>query len=129
MQIRRSEITLFVSDIPRSVEFYTRALGFVRHADPAHGEPDGTWDKVATGDFVLAFFKAKSAEPALAPGSRPMMSADMVVDDFDAAVRGLEAVGSRMGKVRDWPEGRVVVFYDPDGIAWELISIEKGKSA
>lgn len=125
VNIRRGEINLYVSDIPRAVKFYTEALGMRRISDPVFGEPDGSWDKVTSGELTLTLFKAQSAEHAIEPGSRPGMTADLLVDDMDLALKRLESVGAKVGEVRGWRMGRVVNVKDPDGTSWELISHEK----
>lgn len=125
MTIRRGEINLYVSDIPRAVDFYVKALGMKRVADPVFGEPDASWDKVGSGELTLTLFKAQSAERAVEPGARPGMTADLIVDDLDAALRRLAEAGAKVGPVRAWKMGRVMNVMDPDGNSWELISREK----
>ncbi|MCE9584311.1 MAG: VOC family protein [Planctomycetes bacterium] len=125
MKVRRGEIGLFVSDVARATGFYMATLGFKRVPDEHFGASDGTWEKIAAGDLVLAIFKAKTAEPAPAPSSRSGMCADIIVDDLSSAVLRLTAAGAKVGEIREWPGGRVVEFSDLDGIGWALIEMKR----
>jgi catechol 2,3-dioxygenase-like lactoylglutathione lyase family enzyme len=125
MNIRRGEINLYVSDIPRAVRFYSEALGMKRIPDPKFGEPDGTWDKVGSGDLTLTFFRTASTDRAPSRGSRPGVSADMIVDDFDAALKGLRAAGAKIENERRDKRGGFAMFEDPDGNAWEIMTSER----
>ncbi|MEK7466755.1 MAG: VOC family protein [Planctomycetota bacterium] len=125
MKIRRGEINLYVSDIPRAVRFYMEALGLRRIPDPMMGEPDGTWDKVGSGDLTLTFFRTVSTDRAAPRGSRPGLSADMIVDDFDAALTGLRAAGAKIEHERRAGKGGFAMFEDPDGNAWEIMTCDR----
>jgi len=96
-----------------------------RIPDSMFGEGDGTWDKVSSGDLTLTLFKTASTERAAPRGSRPGLSADMVVDDFDAAIKGLRAAGAKIENERRSGKGGFAMFEDPDGNAWEIMTSDR----
>ena len=120
MAVRRGETNLYVTDLDRAASFYCEALGF----ELCESEAD--YRKVQHPGFTLTLFRAKNAEPAELAGTRPGMTADMLVEDIEAAVVRIESCGGNAGPVRDWEEGRFTLFRDPDGISWELIEV-RGK--
>ena len=113
--IRRGETNLYVTDLDRAARFYCDALGFELC------ESEESFRKVQHPGFTLTFFRAKGTKVAEVPGARPGMTADMLVDDIEAAVAGIEACGGTVDPLRDWEHGRFTLFRDPDGISWELI--------
>lgn len=117
MKIRRGEINLHVSDPEKSARFYHDALGF--EVCERGGE---SWTKVSQGDVTLTLFRAKRGHPPVPPGQVCGMTADLHVDDLDAAMESLAAAGAVIQKTGTWEEGRYAFFADPDGIHWELIS-------
>ena len=115
MDLRRGEINAYVPDLDRSVEFYGRVFGF----EPI--ESDRGWIKLRAGNVVLLLFAG--AEGERNPRG-PRMTADLGIanDEFDGVVGRLRDAGARVGEVESWEKGRFVLFADPDGIEWELIS-------
>jgi len=106
MKLQRGEINLYVSDLGRAADFYVEALGFEVTESPA----EGGYRKVQNGEIHLTFFLG--------------MTADLHVDDDEIeAVRDrLVAAGAKVSPLKEWAEGRHLLFSDPDGIGWELLS-------
>ncbi|MDJ0975125.1 MAG: VOC family protein [Planctomycetota bacterium] len=116
--LRLGEINLFVRDLDRSAAFYKAALGF----EPCEqSEPPGTWLKVQQGAVTLLFFRAPADAGPCGIEGEPGMSADLMVEDFDAAYAALQAAGADVEPVREGEGIRFTVFRDPDGIRWELL--------
>lgn len=118
MQIQRGESNLYVSDLERSAAFYVAGLGF-----EVIESSDG-YRKLRQGDLVLTLFPAANPGPAPTPGMVPHMSCDLVVEDEaieDLAAR-LKAAGAEVSALTTWAQGRHLMFRDPDGIGWELLS-------
>jgi len=118
--VRRGETNLYVTDLDRAASFYCEALGFELC------ESDEDYRKIQHPGFTLTLFRAKGTGPAELAGARPGMTADMLVEDIDAAVARIESCGGNVDPLRDWEEGRFTLFRDPDGISWELIEM-RGK--
>ena len=117
--MRLGEINLFVRDLPRSEAFYRDALGFQRYEE---SEPPGEWLKLKRDEVILLFFRAPPTAEACGTGREPGMSADLHVEDFDATYAALAAAGADLEEAQEEQGFRFVVFRDPDGIRWELLS-------
>lgn len=122
MKLQRGETNLYVRDFDRAARFYCDALDFELV------ESEESYRKLRQSGFTLTLFRATGEEKAEAPGTRPSMSTDLLVDDIDEAVARIKACGGTVAPVREWEEGRFTLFRDPDGISWELISSEGSKS-
>jgi len=118
--LRRGEINLYVRDLDKAASFYERALAF----ELSESGEDGGYRKLVNGEIVLTLFLARSPEPADPPGTRPGMTADLLVpdDEIEDVGRRLEAAGAEVGALTEWAQGRHLIFRDPDGISWELLS-------
>ena len=118
MLIRRGETNLYVSDLERSASFYEAGLGF-----EVFEASDG-YRKLRHGELVLTLFPAVNPGPAPTPGMMPHMSCDLVVEDgaIEALAARLEAAGAEVSPLTTWANGRHLMFRDPDGIGWELLS-------
>jgi len=118
VKVRQGEINLYVSNLDAAATFYADGLGFeVFEASDQEG-----YRRLRNGDVVLTFFLARSPGPADPPANKPSMTADLIVDDIQEAARRLAAAGAKVGEIKDWPGGKHLLFSDPDGISWELMS-------
>ncbi len=114
-------ITLFVEDIARSKEFYSRAFEL-----PLIFE-DAVSAVFQFENTIVNLLKSTEAngliEPAIVatiPGAKFQLT--IWVDDADAAAADLEAKGVTLvnGPIdREWGQ-RTVCFADPDGHLWEI---------
>jgi catechol 2,3-dioxygenase-like lactoylglutathione lyase family enzyme len=112
--MRRGDLNLYVASQEASEQFYAAALGFEKVGS------DEVSRTLRSGDVTITLFSAKRAVAPLR-GSVPGMTADLLVDDLDAAIAGVEAAGGTVELVADWERGRYALVDDPDGICWELI--------
>ena len=114
-----SAITLFVSDVGVSKEFYLRALGL-----PVHWEDDVSCVFQLDGALINLLQATEVPElitPATA-GSGPTSLLTITVDDVDATAAALTAAGvALLNGPLDRPWGiRTASFADPDGHLWEI---------
>ena len=118
-------VNLTVSDLDRSVAFYSDLLGLrVRWRREAGEEPAAA--HVGDDRHYIAMFQA-------APGSkRPTINYEatglnhfgFVVDDLDAARDRLVELGVTPHNEADYEPGRRLYFLDPDGIEVELVQYD-----
>lgn len=115
--MRRGDLNLYVTSLDAAERFYATALGFEK------AESDEVSRTLRCGEVAITLFLAR--EPGSAPrGHTPSMTADLIVDDLDAAVAGIETAGGLLESIASWEHGRFALVSDPDGIGWELIEIE-----
>ena len=109
------ELNIFVTDLERSADFYTRILGFER-LDMDRG---CLHLKGAGQPFLLLPFAKPASNPA-AYGKVPCLSFDLYVSDAKAACAYFMANGVDMERPLD--EGETSFFIkDPDGIVIEVV--------
>lgn len=101
--------TIYVSDMDRSVRFYTEVLG-LKLAERYGNE----WASVEAGSVRIGLHPASARNPAGRNGS--MTIGFLVVGSLEGTVRQLEAKGVSFPlNVQDDKEGKSAVFSDPDG--------------
>jgi len=123
MKPRISMITLGVSDLQRSIEFYEKGLGFPRMDSPpevAFFTLNGTWLGLYGRDAL--------AEDALVDGTpggfagfslAHNVSSEREVDQVMAQAISAGAVVTKPAQKTDWG-GYAGYFSDPDGYLWEV---------
>jgi lactoylglutathione lyase len=124
--IRRIEhTTITVRDLNRSVDFYTRVLGFV--VDHEMDLPQSRLHIVflRLGDTILELFGVPDIHGSVLSDDNTIVGFKhiaLLVDDVDAETVRLERLGVifRTRPV-DVQNERVIFFHDPDGIDIELI--------
>ena len=119
------ETGLYVDDMQRSVDFYTRLCGF-----PTLLASDRiTSLRVAPGQVLLLFTRGgSSASDDLPLGIPPHdgwgqqhIAFGIRPDEFDAWRRTLDEQGIEVESAIEWPQGgQSVYFRDPDGHSVEL---------
>ncbi len=119
--MRLEHVNLTVSDLDRSIAFYSDLLDFsVRwKGDLGPGRPAA---HVGDDRCYLALFQA-TAEGEVpydyaAPGYNHM---GFVVDDLEDAEKRLERLGAEHGPISDYEPGRRLYCFDPDGHEVELV--------
>lgn len=137
MPIRRfSHVGLCVSDLERSLAFWSDALGFREVARiEASGDESETLLQIPDVDVSAVFLERDGFRLELlhyrTPGHRgageprPMNALGLThlslrVDDLDATVAALEAAGARV--LRATRAARAVFVTDPDGTRIELVA-------
>jgi catechol 2,3-dioxygenase-like lactoylglutathione lyase family enzyme len=110
-----------VSDVDRSIAFYTEQAGF--HLDHDHTvsdalrfvqlTPPGSACSIAIGTGI------SQAEPGSVSGLQ------LVVADATAAHADLVARGVEASEIQEFPWGRFVFFSDPDGNGWAVQEIQR----
>ncbi|MHC4934739.1 MAG: VOC family protein [Planctomycetota bacterium] len=117
--LHHGNITIYVSDFPASLAFYTEALGF-----PIHHRAGDHWAEIdAGGGLRLGLHPATPHAPP--PGTPGGMSVGFrVTDTIEAAMEELEERGVLFeGAVQDDGAVRFVSFCDPDGNALYLFEL------
>jgi catechol 2,3-dioxygenase-like lactoylglutathione lyase family enzyme len=109
--------------VARSIEFYTRHLGFTVQSDAAPAFAAVTRGRLR---LLLSGPTSSGARP-LPDGRRPEPGGwnrvQLVVDDVDAEVRRLRAAGVRFrNDIVTGPGGRQIVLEDPAGNPVELFT-------
>ena len=110
-------VTLAVSDVARSHDFYTRVLGFKKVADY------GPRVLVHNGSFLLALTPASGSRfDETRVGLDHISLAVDDRDELERAAQMLESEGIRCGEIEDLADFEICVLMirDPDNIQVEL---------
>ena len=101
--------TVFVTDYPRAIEFYSGTLG-LRNSQTYGAARGGEFE---TGNLTLQVMDAASIGREFSPSDHPIA---FRVDDVEAARRELEAAGVEfVAETIDSGVCHIAVFTDPDG--------------
>ena len=130
--IGASHAAIDVSDIDRSVEFYTRVLGLeIFHDDRAQGVPPNI--KGMIGRFTIELAQGVEAKAAGGGILQPPPGAPCIafaVQDALGAFARLRARGVATGpRVNEIRGVRFFYVYDPDGYPFELIEFPDGETS
>jgi catechol 2,3-dioxygenase-like lactoylglutathione lyase family enzyme len=122
-------VTIIVDDYDEAIDFFVAALGFELTEDSPSLTNDGRpkrWVVVrppgaATG-ILLARADGDRQAAMVGDQTGGRVGFFLEVEDFDAAYERMRRAGvSFVGRPRDEPYGRVVVFVDVAGNKWDLI--------
>jgi lactoylglutathione lyase len=126
--VRFGYTILYVEDVPRSLDFYERALGLQRRFLHESGE----YGELETGATALAFATHELAASNLPnvygdaseDSGRPPFEVCFVTDDVESAYgRAIEAGADAVTAPQTKPWGQDVAYVrDPDGNLIELAS-------
>jgi len=113
-------VNLSVSDLDKSVAFYSRLLGVERKEG---GEENGVrWCILGKKDhFYVCFFEVKGG--AYRPADVHVNHVGFVVDDIEETVRRIHGLGYKLqfkDTLVQWPRSRSAYVADPDGILIEF---------
>jgi catechol 2,3-dioxygenase-like lactoylglutathione lyase family enzyme len=121
------ETGLYVSDLARSREFYSRLFGFPLMV----GDERFCAFDVAGRDVLLLFLKGSTPGPVRTPGGwipphdgagRLHFAFAVAAEDLAAWETRLAGEGIEIESRVDWPRGRSVYFRDPDQHLVELVT-------
>lgn len=117
-------IAIICADYGRSLDFYTRVLGFSVIAEH-YREPRRSYktDLALGDDYVIELFSFPSPPPRLnRPEACGLRHLAFEVDNIDASIGELERLGVAHEPVRvdEFTGKRFVFFSDPDGLPIEL---------
>jgi catechol 2,3-dioxygenase-like lactoylglutathione lyase family enzyme len=123
-------VSIIVYDYDAAIEFFTGVLGFEVAQDSPSVTNDGRpkrWVVVRPpgGGTGLLLAKADGAEQVSAIGRQfaGRVGLFLRVDDFADTLFRIRAAGLEvLGEPRSEPYGQVVVFRDPFGNKWDLLS-------
>lgn len=124
MDLKLELVTVPVSDVDRAKAFYVDKVGFhADHDQRVHDSlrfvqltPPGSGCSICIGEGLTA----------MAPGS--LEGLQLVVDDADQVRADFGARGLDVGEVDELPWGRFLYFKDPDGNAWNVQQIVRGRA-
>ena len=123
-------VSIIVYDYDAAIEFFSGVLGFEVVEDSPSVTNDGRpkrWVVVRAreGGTGLLLAKADGAEQVSAIGRQfaGRVGLFLRVEDFAGTLSRIRAAGLEvMGEPRSEPYGEVVVFRDPFGNKWDLLS-------
>jgi glyoxylase I family protein len=104
-------VTIAVTDVDATLDFYTRVLGMTRRQDRPATLGDGAWLDVGGQQLHLV--------ASTTPEARGQHFA-VLVDDLDAATAELRAAGVRVSDPRPIGTARQAFLTDPCGNSIEL---------
>ncbi len=119
-----------VSDMERSIKFYTEVLGFklvrrfVRTLDGAHGADLAT-NPEQIGDIQLIYYPSKTLKENPGYAHYGQEHIGVLVDDVETIYKELKARGVTFTRELTPPRPgfpRVARFLDPDGVTIELVT-------
>ncbi len=123
MKPRISMITLGVNDLPRSIEFYEKGLGFPRMDSPpevAFFTLNGTWLGLYGRDALAADAQVDGASGGFAGFSLAHnVNSEHEVDQVMSQAASAGAVVTKTASKTEWG-GYAGYFSDPDGYLWEI---------
>lgn len=123
MKPRISMITLGVSDIQRSIEFYERGLGFPRMESPpevAFFTLNGTWLGLYGRGALAEDAQVDAVSGGFAGFSLAHnVSSEAEVDQVMSQAASAGAVVTKAARKTEWG-GYAGYFSDPDGYLWEI---------
>lgn len=107
--IKGGLLTVYVSDLNNSVEFYTKTLGLnLKMHIPSH------WAQVESPGLSIGLHPSGPKSPK--PGNSESLMIGLTVDNLDAAMGELRKKGVKFkGDVLDDDQLRIAHFSDPDG--------------
>lgn len=116
-------IAIICADYGRSLDFYTRVLGFSVIAEH-YREPRLSYktDLALRDDYVIELFSFPSPPRLNRPEACGLRHLAFEVDNIDASIGELERLGVAHEPVRvdEFTGKRFVFFSDPDGLPSEL---------
>ena len=119
--MRLEHVNLTVSDVERSVDFYSKLLGLQVRWE-GRDETGAPMAHVGTDSHYLALFQASQEGRAAHDYSTVGVNhVGFVVDDLDAARERAEGLGTTVHLEADYDPGRRIYVTDPDGIEIELV--------
>lgn len=117
-------IAIICSDYQRSLDFYTRLLGFtVKAENYRHQTESFKTDLALNGEYVIELFSFNNPPARVTdPEAAGLRHLAFEVDDLDAAVMELDTLGIAHESIRtDATTGKhFVFFFDPDHQPLEL---------
>jgi glyoxylase I family protein len=117
-------IAIICSDYKRSLDFYTRILGFRVIAEHYRAERLSYKTDLALGrDYIIELFSFPSPPHRLThPEATGLRHLAFEVDNMTAAVDGLDAHGIAHEQIRidEYTGKQFLFFQDPDGLPIEL---------
>ena len=120
-------ISLTVTDIGRSVEWYQRVLGLTKMMDEQH--PGGYAEILMTPDFqvIIGLHHHDGNEgESFAEQKTGLDHVGFNVADraaLEAWVARFDELGVEHGEIEEAPYGALVAFRDPDNIQLEMLSL------
>ena len=124
---RLSHLGLKVRDLPRALEFYERVLGFRTVLDQRGGVLPGHETVLgAIGETLVELIHDDPvvADAPVDPDGVGWSCACFIVDDVDAEVEALRALGVEVIGPIAFPAARTAFFRDPDQNLLELIDVD-----
>jgi catechol 2,3-dioxygenase-like lactoylglutathione lyase family enzyme len=116
--IKEANVTVMISDMKRSINFYVDTLGLKlksRYADQ--------FAEVECPGLTIALHPAFDKGPK--PGNSESLSVGFGVEDVDDAMKSLKGKGVAFGRVSNDGPVKLAFFTDPDGNPMYLSQTQK----
>jgi catechol 2,3-dioxygenase-like lactoylglutathione lyase family enzyme len=120
-------MAIYVSDLRRAEEFYSRHFGFKRYKTFNAGQPNEfcMMESEKDGGMIELFHRPQSAGEAPVPTPIGFNHLCFLVDDVDAYHERLKDEVTFHVAPRDADVFRIAFFKDPDGVVVELLQERK----
>lgn len=122
MIFTEGNVTVMISNMTRSLKFYTKTLGLKLRYGPHHGE----WAEVKAPGLVIGLHRTYGHGPR--PGKSESLSIGFTVKSLEKAMALLKKKGVRFSpRIVDEGPVSLAFFTDPDGTPLYLCEVKPHK--
>ena len=121
-----AHLAITAKDMEKSLDFYTRVLGFRKAFSIPHPENGSPWiEYLQAGNQFVELFYNGTVDAPWKPGNRGFNHLCLLVDDIKTTVKQIEAAGYPVDRqVSEGKDKNLQAWItDPDGVRVELMQI------
>lgn len=109
--IKSGNVTVFVNDIKKAIEFYTKVLGF-----KLKNNYENEWAEIEAPDLTIGLHAGRKSS------TKGHVSIGFQVDDLDKTVKELQKKGISF-KIHEEKPVKIAHFKDPEGTSLYLCQV------